>query len=153
MVFTPTVWKYSNEVEKQNIPVEAGYRTLLITDAVEDESAATYKISFMDLGNDAEFSVTFWLNNISDTGMIMPNTKARGTLISLGKALAGSPIGIPYPGDIISGVVAAEVTLQPSKKDPNTNFARIYRFEPVSRDFAVLGGLDQYCIEDGEPGE
>lgn len=153
MVFTPTVWKYSNEVEKQDIPIETGYRHLLITDAVEDEDAGTYKLSFMDLGNDAEFNITFWLNNISDNGTISPNKKARGTLISLGKALAGAPIGIPFPGDIITGVVAADVTLSPSKSNPDVSYARIYKFEPVSRDFAMLGGIDQYCIEDGEEAE
>lgn len=145
MVFEPKQWKYSNEVEKESIPVEAGIRHLLITDArlTDDE---TYIVEFEDLENEAVFSLRYWLNSIDDNGNIKPSAKDRGTLISLGKALAGRSIGIPYPDDIIGGVVEAEIFLKPNKAGDRF-FPRAYKFNPVNSDLACLGTLDQYTID------
>jgi len=133
MAFKRTEWEYSNEVEKTNIPVEEGLRYVKIVDAKFDASAKEYNLSLEDLTNGAEFSLRYWLNGTDKNGNITSNASARGTLISLGKALAGEPIGIPAPVDVIGGVVVAEVVMKESTTS-GAKYPRVYKFTPASTD-------------------
>lgn len=148
MVFKTTEWKYSNEVAAEDIPVREGPQYLQILNARHEEDSDVYTLFLKSLTNDAEFSVRYWLTSAED-GVPVPNSKARGTLISLGKALAGFPIGIPNPMDIIGGVVQADVKM--SKPSNGNTYPRIYQFSPVPMEVALsFSSIEQYGLEDVE---
>lgn len=142
-----TEWKYSDEKEEVFAPVEPGIRDLIIEDARFSEGDEVYTIFFRDLENDAKFSLRYWLITADENGNIKPDTRQRGTLITLGKALFGpeSNAGVPFPGDIIGGVVRAEVVLKPNAAG-DKSFPRIYKYEPTTEDLAYCGTIEQYFI-------
>ena len=132
MAFKRTEWEYSNEVEKANIPVEEGLRYVKIVNATFDSASKEYDLTVDDLTNSAEFTLRYWLNGTDKNGNIISNASARGTLISLGKALAGEPIGIPAPEDVIGGVVVAEVVMKETQT--GSRFPRVYKFTAASEE-------------------
>lgn len=149
MAFKITPWGLSNEVEEVTVPIEAGEHDLYITSASYDESEPSnpiYKIGFKSLQTNAEFTQAYWLNATDkDTGAIIKNKQARGTLITLGRALFGVEVGIPHPNDIVDGVVHAEVKMS-KPNDKGKSYARIYEYEPVPQDIAMIAGIEQYYI-------
>ena len=132
MAYKITEWEYSGEVDKTAIPVEEGLRYLKIMDASFDPSNKQYEMSVQDLTNSAEFTLRYWLNGTDKDGNIVANTSARGTLISLGKALFGMPVGIPAPGDVVGGVVTADVVLKKSATS-EAKFPRVFKFSPATK--------------------
>lgn len=145
MAIKVTEWKFSDETEAERIPVLEGSRYLLINDASYTEGEEVYSINFQDLQNDARFSVKYWLNTSDKNGNIVPNSAARGTLISLHHAALGQNKGLPYPADIIGAVVCGEVVL----KDYNGKaFPKIYKYKPVNMDWAVLGFIEEQYVEE-----
>lgn len=154
MAFNNNAWTYSNVIaeEKKFIEPEEGERSLKIENVRFDESEKKYMITVSDLGNDARFDLSYWLNTSDrNTGDIIPNTYHRNALVSLGKALAGYEIGIPNPADIVGGIVYGEITLKQSKTNPDRKFPRCFVFRPVPEDLACLADIDQYYI--GAPTE
>ena len=149
MAFKITPWGLSNEVEEITVPIEAGEHDLYITSASYDDSEPAnpvYKIGLKSLQTNAEFTQAYWLNSTDkDTGAITKNKQARGTLITLGKALFGVEVGIPHPNDIIDGVVHAEVKMS-KPNDKGKSYARIYQYEPVPQEIAMIAGIEQYYI-------
>lgn len=149
MAFKITPWGLSNEVEEITIPIEAGEHDLYITSASYDDSEPsnpTYMIGLKSLQTNAEFTQTYWLNATDKvTGVITKNKQARGTLITLGRALFGVEVGIPHPDDIVNGVVHAEVKMS-KPNDKGKSYARIYEYEPVPQDIAMIAGIEQYYI-------
>ena len=145
VAFKTTQWQFSDEVDARSIPVEEGLRNMFIQDANYKEDSGEYSVSMVDLGNNAEFKLRYWLYNVDPaTNTRTSNSKARGTLISLGKALAGIEIGIPYPADIVGGVVSGDVRLGTSSR--GTPFPKVYHFMPVDKYLADCGLIDQYYI-------
>ena len=132
MAYKITEWEYSNEVEKSSIPVEEGARFVQIKDASFFPDTKEYHLTVDDLTNGAEFTLRYWLNGTDKNGNITSNAQARGTLISLGKALFGMPVGIPAPSDVIGGVVVAEVVLKESPTS-GSKFPRVYKFSPATK--------------------
>jgi len=154
MAFVEKKWDLSDEVFEEPPAIEyknitPGQHDLIIRKA-ELTSDKVYIITLEDLGdpdseNPASSQFRYWLNTTDSTGKVVKNVMARGTLITLGEALAGKSIGIPEPSSIIGGVVHADVTLS----KPNANgqsYLRIYKFEPVSEDLAACAEIDQYYI-------
>lgn len=147
MAFAEQKWEYSDEVVEEvvrkNIPL--GERNLFIKNA-ELTGDKVYILTLTDLEDEeCENQFRFWLDTTDKLGNIIKNVQARGTLISLGEALAGRPIGIPAPDSVIGGVVHAEV----KESKPNTNgqvYLRIYKFEPVTEEYAMCATIDQYYI-------
>lgn len=147
MAIKVTEWKFSKEVEAERIPVEPGIRYLLINDASYTEGEEIYTLNFQDLQNDARFTVKYWLNSSDKSGNIIPNSAARGTLISLHHAALGQDRGIPYPDDIKGAVVRGDVTL----KDYNGKmFPKIYKYMPVSLEWACMGFIEEQYVESEE---
>lgn len=147
MAFRTTEWKYSNEIAAEDIPVKEGPQYLQILNARHEEDSDVYTLFLKSLSNDAEFSVRYWLTSAED-GIPVPNSRSRGTLISLGKALAGCPIGIPNPVDIVGGVVQADVRMSKPTSSGGT-YPRIYQFAPVPTEIVLgFGSIDQYSIEE-----
>lgn len=151
MAFKTTEWKYSNEIAAEDIPVKEGLQYLQILSARHEDDSDVYTLFLKSLTNDAEFSVRYWLTSAED-GVPIPNARSRGTLISLGKALAGFPIGIPNPVDIVGGVVQADVRM--SKPTPSGGtYPRIYQFSPVPIDIALgFSSIEQYGLEEDAEG-
>ena len=146
MVFNEVKWELSDEVaENERKDISVGEHNLFIKEArLTDDKV--YIITFSDLEDeDCENTFRYWLNTTDSNGTIIKNMQARGTLITLGEALAGKAIGIPEPGSIIGGVVHADVKLS----KPNTqgqSFLRIYKFSPVEEEIAMCATIDQYYI-------
>lgn len=150
MAFQKTEWQYSDVFDATQIPVEVGTQFLLILDAAYTSETDEYTLTVKSLTNEAEFNLRYWLTSRDENGAILPNSKSRGTLISLGTALAGEPIGIPNPIDIKGGVVQANVSMgKPNAK--GNQYPRVYSFQAVPEDI-VLGfsAIDQYFLSDEE---
>lgn len=149
MAFKMTPWKYDDEVEEAVIPIEAGEHDLYIMSASIDESVPAnpvYRLGFKSLQTNAEFTIAYWLNSEDKaTGAIVKNKQARGTLISLKKALFGVDVGMPNPEDIVGGVVHAEVKMS-KPNDAGKTYVRIYQYEPVPQDIAAVAEIEQYYI-------
>lgn len=144
MAYKITEWEYSKEVEKSSIPVEEGARFVKINDAQFLPDTKEYHLTVEDLSNGAEFTLRYWLNGTDKNGNITSNAQSRGTLISLGKALFGMPVGIPAPSDVVGGVVVAEVVLKESPTS-GAKFPRVYKFSPATEE--VVSGyssIEQY---------
>lgn len=152
-----TGWKYAEETDTENIPVEAGIRHLMITDAelVENDQGMEgndiYQLTFTDLQNDASFRLRYWINDTMDKqGNILNPPKrnhlTNATLISLKYAVSGERKGYPIPEDIVGAVVKAEVVLKPGKS--GGAYPRIYKFSPVSSEWALMGTLDYQFTDD-----
>ncbi len=153
MVFKATNWEYSGEVKEERIEPAAGEQTLFIKSADYDQDAKVYFIDVQSLQNDAVFTLKYWLITNAANGDIRPNSAARGTLISLGIALAGAPIGIPAPQDIIGAVVQANVSLKPSKTSDRM-FPRVYEFTTAPTNLIeAFSEIDQFKIGDPIPEE
>lgn len=149
MAFNITKWELSDEEEEYQIPIEAGEHDLYIVAASYDESEPSnpiYRLTFRSINTDAVFNMNYWLNTTDkNTGEIIKNKQARGTMVSLGKALFGTSVGVPHPNDVVDGVVHAEIKMSKPGPDGKT-YARIYSFEPVIKDIAFISGIEQYYI-------
>lgn len=150
MAFQNTQWEFSDVVDVTQIPVEEGVQYLAIRGATYNKETDEYTLTVQSLTNEAEFNLRYWLTSRDENGAIIPNSRARGTLVSLGVALAGAPIGIPNPVDIVGGVVQANVSFgKPNAK--GVQYPRVYSFQAVPEDI-VLGcsEIDQYFLGEGE---
>jgi len=145
-----TEWEFSNEEDQSYIPPEEGYRHLLIKGASLDEENLVYRVEFQDLQNEAEFSIRYWMNKLNDSNVYVPDRSQRGTLVTLGHAVLGTEKGIPFPEDIIGGVVAANLMLKASTKNPDKFYPRIYKYLPVTAEWACLGSIDQFTVDSEE---
>lgn len=143
MAFKTTEWEFSNEVDNKTIPPQEGEQFAQIMNATYNDKEGTYILTLQSLTNNAEFNLHYWLFQKDENGATLPNSRNRGTLITLGRALAGEPIGIPFPADVIGGIVKVDVKF--SKPDKNGNiYPRVYAFSPVPEDIAAIASIDQY---------
>lgn len=152
-MFKTTSWEYSKEVEQPAEPraePEEGLRYLKITNATFDADNKEYTIYVEDLSNGAKFSLRYWLNSADKiTNAIVPNNTARATLIGLGKALAGTAIGIPAVQDIKGGVVVGKVVLKQAANS-DKRYPRVYEYMPAPEDI-VIGFSDIEQFYDDTP--
>lgn len=144
MAFKITEWAHQNMEIPEPIEAEAGVQYLSIQAASFNEDTGVYRIQFKSLSNEALIDIWYKTINSGDNGFITPNVRSRQTLVTLGAALAGTPIGIPNPVDIVGGVVMANVILNPSKTNPDKKFANIYSYESVPEDLRPFATIDQY---------
>ena len=151
MAFKVTEWAYQNMDVSEPAEVEEGVQYLSIMGASFEEDSGIYSIQFKSLSNEAQFTIKYWTVFAGKDGFITPNVRSRQTLVTLGTALAGTPIGIPNPVDIVGGVVMAKVVLNPSKTNPDRKFTNIYSYDPVPESIALgFANIDQYYVEDPE---
>lgn len=155
MVFEQTAWKFDEVEDTPRVMAEEGMRYLLIEEAKMGDDGV-YTLWVKDLQNDATFSLRYWLEVAGEDGSITLDDAAKGTLISLKHALTGIKKGIPNPVNIAGGVVRGNVVIRESKT--GKKYPKVFKFMPVSEDWACMGSLDQYCeelseeegMEDGE---
>lgn len=149
MAFKTTEWAFSNEVEKEYIAPEKGLRYLHIDDAAYGDDTHQYDVFVTDLTNDAEFRLRYWVDAVDKTTQqFKPSYKDRAMLIQLGRALAGpdTQIGIPFPKDIVGGVIKCDLDLVPNK-DGTRTYPKALGFYPVEKDiFDGFSDIDQYYI-------
>lgn len=146
MAISITHWELSDRIAEDSIAPEEGLRTLQIRSVRYDQDNDTYAITFKDLGNKALFTLTYWLSNLEQDNTRTPNNQSLGTIHSLNYALTGlKNIGPLMESDIKGGVVIGDVKFS----KPNANgkqFPRIYHFDPVEEDVALLSEIDQYWV-------
>lgn len=150
MAFKTTEWEYSNEVDQTQIPVEEGRAYLFIRDARKTDDGQ-YIISVENLNTGAQFDLRYFLETRDENNHVVLDGKTKGQLISLGIALAGVPIGIPNPVDIVGGVVSAYIYLKMSAK--GVQYPRVYHFDPVNEDMAAFATIDQYYTAEAPASE
>ena len=153
--FKTTEWKYSNEIDQTQIPIEEGQAYLFIRDARFDDDKGIYRLDVENLNTSAQFTLYYYLESRDENNQVSVNAQAKGTLISLGIALAGVQIGIPNPQDVRGGVVSAYINLKESQN--GRLYPKVYHFEPVNEDMAAFATIDQYYTgceaeEDGTEG-
>ena len=148
MAFKTTEWGYSNEIDQTQIPIEEGQAYMFIRDARFDEDKGIYTLEMENLNTSAQFRLTYYLEQRDENNHISLNPQAKGTLISLGKALAGVQIGIPNPVDVKGGVVRGYITLKESQR--GTMYPKVYHFDPVDENMAAFATIEQYYTESGE---
>lgn len=153
--FKTTEWKYSNEIDQTQIPIEEGQAYLFIRDARFDDDKGIYRLDVENLNTSAQFTLYYYLESRDENNQVSVNAQAKGTLISLGIALAGVQIGIPNPQDVKGGVVSAYINLR--ERQNGGMYPKVYHFEPVNEDMAAFATIDQYYTgceteEDGTEG-
>lgn len=141
-----TEWAFSKvEEQKFECPPD-GPAYLKIEDARFEEESMTYKMRLYDLNSNSTFELTYWLLK-KDSGQ--PNRMSEGTLISLGKALFGRPVGVPHPRDVIGGVVIGHLKASETQDETGNvkRWPRCYKFEPVPQDIAAsYSDIAQYFV-------
>lgn len=93
----------------------------------------------------ARAKLTYFVKNEERTKF---NDNTLGTLRSLGKALFSDVFTgyVPAPGNIIGGVVVADVKI--SKPDAlERTFPKVYHWQSASSDFAIFSDIKQYFRE------
>lgn len=150
MAFKETAWDLDNVTIPEYVKPEAGLQYLLITGAKFDAQDRTqpYEVSFHSLQNGAEFTLKYWIFSMNPEGAIVPDRKQMATVISLKTALAGRECGVPNPVDIVGGIVAGDVIMQPSKSDPSKSFARIYEYLPVTSEVKQYSQIEQFYSDE-----
>ena len=153
--FKTTEWKDSNEIDQTQIPIEEGQAYLFIRDARFDDDKGIYRLDVENLNTSAQFTLYYYLESRDENNQVSVNAQAKGTLISLGIALAGVQIGIPNPQDVKGGVVSAYINLR--ERQNGGMYPKVYHFEPVNEDMAAFATIDQYYTgceaeEDGTEG-
>lgn len=150
MAYKITQWEFSNGENYDAVDPEAGYRMLKIMNASctkDDLSREIYNITCLDLQNNAEFDLRFFLTSISDNMVRTEDRKQRSMVQSLGRSLFGPEFtGLPYPSDIIGGIVGAEITLKESSS--GRMYPRTYHFDPVPMDWAMMADIEQYYYDE-----
>lgn len=152
MPFKEMPWEHSDDpyVPEDIVKVTPGVKDLYIDNASMDLDGK-YSISVHNVLEPKEkMTFNYWINTNDENNNIVPNATARGTLHTLGFALAGRDIGMPAPGSIIGAVVRVDVKMS----KPNVNgaqFPRAYKFEK-SPDETIIdhSSTDQYLDMDDE---
>lgn len=145
MAFNQTKWEFSDEKEAEmtgfQLPPE-GDRYLTIEDAEFDEKTRKYRLWFVDIGTNTKFVMIYNMDMVDkSTGQVVANPMSRNTLISLNFALFGERQGIPYPGDIVGGVVGAEIKY---REYEGKKYVNIKKYSPVNADMVVYSSIEQY---------
>lgn len=145
----PTIWEFSEMKARETTPLGEGIQTLRITGARMDADRGCYTLSLQSVDDDSKESTLYYYLIKKDGTR---NEKAVGTLNSLSRAIYGCDAGLPFPDDIVNGLVSADVRI--SEYEGRT-YHNVYHFDPVDRttldSAAVLGPvIDQYCTERGD---
>lgn len=143
----PTNWILSSMNAVVTSPLSEGVHNLRIVDAKFNEDENYYAVTLSSLDKENEQSTLRYYILKKDGNR---NEPAIGTLNKLGFCIYGQDAGIPYPQDIINGVVKATVRYSEYE---GKSYVAIYSFEPVNRqtlDMVVQAGfpvIDQYTVQ------
>lgn len=155
MAYKITNWIGSEWKAEQAPQLQAGEYDLYISRASFDETINRYKITVEDVQTGAEGTFSWY--TVTKDGSL--NKISVGTLGSLGKAVFGQEIGVPFADDIVHAVVHAVV--DPGKpyvnnKGETVQYPVIYHFTPTTKAVYVLVAesgreiIEQYTIQEGQ---
>lgn len=126
MTIVPTKWEFSEMTAKEKTPLTEGAHTLRITGAGMDTDNNYYWLSLQDINDESqESTVRYYL--IGKDGQ--RNERSVGTLNSLSYVIYGIKEGLPFPDDIINGIVNAEVKLTVAEN--GKTYVNIYHYDPI----------------------
>lgn len=157
MAYQLQVWEFSDaEGEVWGTPKE-GWRPLKITSASYDQETHTYKMTLKDLEDNIIFQQKYTLDTRTETGGWVEDSRGRGTMVSVMKALFGLDKGVPHPNNARGGVIMGEVKLNRtiSKKDGETEmvWTNIYHYKTAPEVYVLAySDIDQEFIEDTQEG-
>lgn len=143
----PTNWILSTMQAKETVPLSEGIHTLQIVEAVYNEEENWYGLTVKSLDEEGEQSrLRYYILKKDGTR----NEQAIGTLNKVGYCIYGVDAGIPFPQDILNGIVRGHVkhTVYEGKE-----YVNIYEYAPVDISTlniakgAGLTVLDQYHYE------
>lgn len=143
----PTNWILSSMQAKEMVPLSEGIHNLQIIEAVFNEEENWYGLTLKSLDEEGEQSrLRYYIVKKDGTR----NEQAIGTLNKVGHCLYGVDAGIPFPDDIVNGILKGHVkhTVYEGKE-----YVNIYTYEPVdiqTLEIAKESGLtvlDQYHYE------
>lgn len=149
MSYKITDWKLLNykAEEPGYVKPEEGIRWLRIESAEYNDENCQYRVGLHDLTNDAHFSQVYFTKFADKNGNPRDNGLAFKTLKTLADALFyGEGIDVPYPDDIVGGVVRGKVQMEAKKSgDPEKKYARVYEYYPADKDMVdAFSDIDQY---------
>lgn len=143
----PTNWILSSMNAVVTVPLVEGTHNLRIVDAKFNDEENYYSVTLASLDEENQQStLRYYILKKDGTR----NEPAIGTLNKLGFCIYGQDAGIPYPQDIINGVVRAPVKYSTYE---GKSYVSIYDYSPVNRqtlDMVAQAGfpvIDQYCVE------
>lgn len=144
-----TKWNMSDWIAKADMPLSEGMHVLQIENAEMDDQTHAYTVKLRCVESDEVSTIKYF--PVKKDGS--RNNYAVGSLNSLGRALFGQDVGIPFMNDIINGVVKAEVTYNGEyvKTDGSKGkYVNIYSYQPITKEMLEslrLAGfklIDQY---------
>lgn len=134
----PTNWILSTMQAKEMVPLCEGIHNLQIIEATFNEEENWYGITVKSLDEEDEQSrLRYYVVKKDGTR----NEQAIGTLNKIGYCIYGVEAGVPFPQDIINGIVKGHVkhTIYEGKE-----YVNIFQYEPVDKqtlEIAAEAGL------------
>ena len=143
-----TQWEGSEAKGNEYEVPEEGPAYCLITNATYDKSTFEYRLYMHNLNTDKDMmSFRYTMKKAGQDGTIEPNHYSEGTLISLGKAVFGQKVGVPFPTDIIGAVVIANIK---HREYNGKTYASIYTFDAVPAEIVrSYGQIVQFSVDEG----
>jgi len=143
-----TKWAGSDIVEKRMDIPEEGPAYCQIRRASYDKSSFKYVLNLYNLATDSDMYPFFYTMKKADaSGKIGPNRYSEGTLISLGRAVFGKEVGVPFPDDVIGAIVIANIKL---REYNGKTYASIYTFDAVPAEIVrSFGQIVQFSSDEG----
>lgn len=152
---TITKWNMSDWKAKADVPLSEGVHTLQVEYASIDDTTKAYSVTLRCVDSDEVSQIRYF--PVKKDGS--RNNMAIGTLNSLGEAIFGQNVGIPWVDDILNGVVEADVKYSQEfvKADGSKgHYINVYAYRPIKKEtFEALKELgfklndDQYY--EGKP--
>ena len=143
-----TKWDMSDWIAKDDEPLTEGEHTLQIENAVLDDATKAYTLTLRCVETDQVSTVKYF--PVKKDGS--KNKYAIGSLNSLGRALFGFEVGIPFMNDVLDGIVKANVQLggEYAKSDGTKgHYINIYSYSPIDKEtYDVLKESGFKIIED-----
>ena len=115
-------------------------------------------MTLKDLEDNIIFQQKYTLDTRTETGAWVEDSRGRGTMVSVMKALFGLDKGVPHPNNARGGVLMGEVKLSTtiSKKDGVTpmTWTNIYHYKTAPEAYVLAySDIDQEFVpEDAQEG-
>lgn len=147
MTYTITDWIGSKWVPESHENItEPGEYDIRILSADYDDNTSRYVLTFEDVRTKKQLTLSYW-TRLPDGTM---NNRTLGTLCSLGKALFGENVGVPFFGDIINGIVHVDIIQgkEFTRADGTTgHYLNCYSFAPVAKSVYDIVAMEAQTIE------
>ena len=130
---TVTKWFMSDWIAKADVPLTEGVHTLQVEFASLDDATKAYSVTLRCVDTDQVAQIRYF--PVKKDGSC--NNMAIRTLNSLGEAIFGQNVGIPFVNDILNGVVEADVKYgkEFTKSDGSKgHYINVYSYRPIKKE-------------------